>query len=108
MPHRSVGEELFPNVQPESLLVRLEAIPSSPIDSHINTTSLQVVAESSKTSPEPPLLQTKQSQLPQLFFIRLVLQTPHQFCCPSLDMFQGLNVLLVVRGPKLNTILEVC
>ena len=71
----------------------------------LNTISLQ---ECNEASPGPPLLQTKQSQLPQLFFIRLVLQTPHQFCCPSLDMFQGLNVLLVVRGPKLNTILEVC
>ena len=44
------------------------------------TTSLQEV------------LQTKQSQVPHLLLIRLVLQTPHQFCCPSQDMFQGLRV----------------
>ena len=55
----------------------------------------------------PPLLQTKQSQFPQLQFIRLVLQTAHQFRCPTLDMLQGLNVFLVVKGPKLNTVLEV-
>ncbi|GAB0203357.1 hypothetical protein GRJ2_002801300 [Grus japonensis] len=28
-------------------------------------------------------------------------------CCPSLDTLQHLNVLLVVRGPKVNTVLEV-
>ena len=52
------------------------------------TTSLQEVAECNEVSPEPPLLQTKQSQLPQLLLKRLVLQTPHQFCCPSLDTYQ--------------------
>ncbi|KAK1197855.1 CFTR regulator, partial [Pygoscelis papua] len=49
----------------------------------------------------------KQPQLPQPLLIRLVLQTPHQPRCPSLDTFQHLNVLLVVRGPKLNTVFEV-
>ena len=71
------------------------------------TTSLQVVIESNEVAPEPPLLQTEQSQLPQPLLIRFMLQTPHQFCCPSLDMFQGLNVFLVVRSSKLNRILEV-
>ena len=58
-------------------------------------------------SPEPPLLQTKQSQLPQLLLIRPVLQTPHQLSYPFLDMLQGLGVFLAVRGPKVNTVLEV-
>jgi len=56
---------------------------------------------------EPPLLQTEQSQLLQLLLIRPVLQTPHQVCCPSLDTLQGLDVFLTVRGPKLDTVLEV-
>jgi len=55
---------VFPNVQPEPSLVQLEAIPSRPITSHtreeadpqLTTTSLQVVIESNKVSPEPPLL----------------------------------------------------
>ena len=34
------------------------------------TISLQEVVECSEVSPEPPLLQTKQSQLPQLLIIR--------------------------------------
>ena len=75
----------FPNVQPESSLAQLEAIPSSPITSHpreeagpqLTTASLQVVMESNKVSPEPPLLQTEQSQLLQLPLTRPVLQTPN-------------------------------
>ena len=83
-PDHPFREVVFPNVQPESFLAQLEAIPSSPIASHtreeadpqLTTTSLQVVIESNKVSPEPPLLQTEQSQLLQPLFIRPVLQTP--------------------------------
>ncbi|KAK4817635.1 hypothetical protein QYF61_021781 [Mycteria americana] len=49
----------------------------------------------------------KQPQLPEPLLIRLVLQTLHQLRCPSLDTLQHLNVSLVVRGPKLNTVFEV-
>jgi len=64
--------------------MQFEAIPSSPIlgytrektDPHFTTISLQVVVESNKVSPEPPLLQTEQCQFPQPLLIRLVLQTP--------------------------------
>ena len=52
------------------------------------------------------LLQTEQSQLCQLLLISPVLQTPHQLHCPSLDTFHGLDVFLMMRGPKLNTVLE--
>ena len=101
-PDHSLREVVFPNIQPESSLTQLEAIPSSPIASyvgeeagpHLTSTSLQVVVESDKVFPEPPLLQTKQSQLPELLPVRLVLQTPHQLCCPSLDMLQSLSVFL--------------
>jgi len=96
--------------------MQLEAISSCPITSDLGeetntclttTTSFQVVVESSKVPPQPPLLQTKQSQFPQPFLVRLVLQTPQQLPCPSLDTLQHLNVLLVVRGPKLNTVHQV-
>jgi len=94
--------------------MQLEAIASSPIAGYLReetntcltTTSFQVFVETNKVLPQPPLLQTKQPQFPQLFLLRLVLQTPHQPHCPSLDTLQHLNVLLVVRGPKLNTVLE--
>jgi len=50
-PDHSLREQLFPNVQPESPLVQLEAIPSSPVtiymgveaNPQLTTTSLQVV-----------------------------------------------------------------
>ncbi|KAK4810445.1 hypothetical protein QYF61_004225 [Mycteria americana] len=51
--------------------------------------------------------EAKQPQFPQPLLIRLVLQTLHQLRCPSLDTLQHLNVSLVVRGPKLNTVYKV-
>ena len=78
VPDHPFREVVFPNAQSEASLVQLEAIPSSPITSHpreevdpqLTTTSLQAVIESNKVSPEPPLLQTEQSQLLQLLLIR--------------------------------------
>ncbi|KAK4810598.1 hypothetical protein QYF61_007335 [Mycteria americana] len=49
----------------------------------------------------------KKPQFPQPLLIRLVLLTLHQLHCPSLDTLQHLNVFLVVRGPKLNTVVKV-
>ena len=110
----TLSEKKYFLIQPEFHLAQLEAVPYSPIaiymgkeaESHLTTASLQVVVESDEVSPEPPLLQTKQSQLTQLLHTRLVLQTPHQLHCP-LDILQGLNDFLAVRGPKLNTVLKV-
>ena len=88
-------------------MVQLEVIPSSSITSYmgeeagsyLTTASFQVVVDCSTISLEPSVLLTKQFQFPQPLPIRLVFHTPHQLCCPSL--------FLVVRGPKLNTELEV-
>jgi len=84
VPGHSFRKVVLPNIQPEPPVAQFEAIPSSPItgymreeaDPHLTTTSLQEVAESSKVSSEPPLLQTEPFHLPQLLPIRLVLQTP--------------------------------
>ncbi|KAK4827059.1 hypothetical protein QYF61_013700 [Mycteria americana] len=92
------SEEIFPNIQSKPLLMQLEAISSRPIacylgeetDPHLSTASFQA----------------KQPQFPQLLLIRLVLQTLHQLRCSSLDTLQHLNVLLAVRGPKLNTVFK--
>ena len=94
-------------------LKQLEAIASHPIASYLGeetntcltTTSFQVVVESNKVFPQPSLLQAKQSQFPQLLLIKPILS--HQPCCSSLETLQQLNVFLVVRGPKLNTVLNV-
>ncbi|KAK4823743.1 hypothetical protein QYF61_006012 [Mycteria americana] len=93
------SEVKFPNIQSKPPVAQLEAISSCPVtsylgeetDPHLSTTSFQA----------------KQSQLPQPLLIRLLLQTLHQLCCPSLDTLQHLNVSLVVKGPKLNTVFEV-
>jgi len=121
IPHHSFWEEILPHIQPEPSLVQLKAITSHCItnylgkeaNSHLVTTSFQVALESDKVSPEPPLLQTKQSQFPQLFLIRLVCQTPYELHCPSSNTFQGLSISLVLEGPKtehstkgLNTVLK--
>ena len=86
MPDRAFGEVL-PNVQPKYPQKQLEATPFSPIasymgeeaNSHLTTTSSQAIVEINEVFPEPPLLQTEQSQLPQLLLISLVLQTHHSF-----------------------------
>ncbi|KAK4829565.1 hypothetical protein QYF61_005234, partial [Mycteria americana] len=64
------------------------------------------VGSSGSTPPtgRHPFAMAKQPQFPQPLLIRLVLQTLHQLRCPSLDTLQPLNISLVVRGPKLNTI----
>jgi len=80
---------------------------SEEADSHLAIASFQMVVGSDEISFGSPLLQTKQSQLLQPFPMSLVFQTYHQVCCVSLDMLQCLNVPLVVRGPKLNTVSEV-
>ena len=70
MPNHSFWEDIFLNIQPESSLVQLVAIPCHPIGSytgeeanpHLTTASFQLAVESDYVSPEPPFLQTKQTQ----------------------------------------------
>jgi len=76
-------------------------------NTHFSTPPFQITVENKKVFPQPPLLQTKQPQFSQLLLIRLALQTLHQLRCPSLDTLQHLNILFVVRAPKLNTLFEV-
>ena len=73
MPDHSFSKEIFPNIQSKPPLVQLEATASRPIagylgeetNTRLTTTSFQVVVESNKVPPQPPLLQTEQPQLPQ-------------------------------------------
>ena len=96
-------------------MMQLEVIPTSPIassvgekiDSHLTTASFQEAVESSKFSPEPSLLQTKQFQFLLPLPIRPMLQISHQLHHPPLNMFQGFYVFLLVRDPKLNRLLNV-
>ncbi|XP_053940070.1 uncharacterized protein LOC128854090 [Cuculus canorus] len=111
VPNDPFCEKFFPDVQSDPPLAQLEAIPPCPVPCHLgeeasihlSTTSFQVVVESNKVSPQPPLLQAKQPQFPHPLLISLVLQ----LCCTSLDTLQSLNVLLAAKGPELNTGFEV-
>ncbi|KAK4824898.1 hypothetical protein QYF61_021138 [Mycteria americana] len=76
------SEVKFPNIQSKPPLVQLEAISSRPITCYLGK----------QTDPH---LSTPS------------FQTLHQLRCPSLDTLQHLNVSLVARGSKLNTVFEV-
>uniref|UniRef100_A0A8D0EHR3 von Willebrand factor C and EGF domains n=1 Tax=Strix occidentalis caurina TaxID=311401 RepID=A0A8D0EHR3_STROC len=88
-------------LQSDPALAQLEAIPSCRLflgsrdSSPLSAPSFQGVVEGHEVSPQPPLLQTKPPQFPQLLPIRPVLQTLHQLHCPSLDAGWG-----GVGGPR--------
>ncbi|KAF1462691.1 Leucine-rich repeat and calponin homology domain-containing protein 1, partial [Spheniscus demersus] len=89
---------------------RLSATEVKETDTHLASTSFQVVVEHNKVSPQPPFLQAKQSQFPQPLLIRLVLQTLHQLHCPSLDTPQHLNyhfVCLQSRAAECDELLRI-
>ncbi|RMC14734.1 hypothetical protein DUI87_06908 [Hirundo rustica rustica] len=99
----------------ESEIPKLETVSSCSVccrlekeaNPQLTTATLQEVVECDKVTSESPFLQAKQPQLPQSFFVRLVLQAPHQPRCPPLDTLKHLNVLPKLRGPELDTILKV-
>jgi len=51
-----------------------------------------------EVSPEPLLFQARQSQFPQLLLARLMLQSLHQLCCPSLDRGGTISSLLLLTA----------
>jgi len=65
----SFTNEIVPNIQSKPPLTQLEVVASCPMANYageetnacLTTTSFQVVVESNEVSPQPPLLQTKQS-----------------------------------------------
>ena len=69
--------------------------------------TLYIFININKVTPQSPLLQTKETQLPQPFFIREVLHSLNHLCCPALDPLQQFPVLLELRGPELDTIFQV-
>ena len=70
---------------------------------HSAVSTFQILEESSKVSPQPPLPQTKQPQFLQSLLVAHIPQALHKPCCPSSDLLQHLNVLSGLRCPKLNT-----
>ncbi|KAK4832881.1 hypothetical protein QYF61_026431 [Mycteria americana] len=76
------------------------------VDNYKKAEDAEAAKEDNTTVHVEVETKAKQPQFPQPLLIRLLLQTLHQLRCPSLDMLQHLNVSLVVRGPKLNTVFE--
>ena len=113
LPHRSLGEGIVPNSQPEPPLAQRQAIPSRPTavpweqrPTPPHTASFQVVAESQEVSPEPPLLQTEQPRFPQPLPITLcsrALTAPLPFSGHA----PGPQCLSRSEGPALSAALEV-
>jgi len=76
----SLSKEVLPSIQSKHTLTQLQDTASHPITAYLGeetntcltTTSFQVVAERNKVALQP-LLQTKQSQFPQLLLVRLEL-----------------------------------
>ncbi|KAK4812466.1 LOW QUALITY PROTEIN: hypothetical protein QYF61_026459 [Mycteria americana] len=68
---------------------------------------LKILAGCYKVSPQPSLLQAEQPQLSQPVLVGEVLQPSHHFRGPPLDPLQQLHVLLVLRDPELDTVLQV-
>jgi len=115
VPNNLFCKEVFPDIQPKPLLAQLEAISPRPVTWHqweetkpaLALSTFQILEESNKVSPQPPLPQTKQPQFLQSLLGGHILQALHQPCCCSFHQLQHLNVPSVLRCPKLTTVLEV-
>lgn len=68
------------------------------------TPSFQGVLEGDGITLQPPLLKTKQPQLPQLFLLRLVFWS---FCDPCSLLWTHSTTSIKVRSPEVDTALDV-
>jgi len=64
------------------------------------------VGSHNEVSPDPSLLQAKQAQFTQPFFIGEVLQPSDHLCGPPQDPLQELHVLPVLGATGLDTVLQ--
>ena len=115
MLHHPLCEKLPTHIQPKPPLSQFKTISPCPITIHTRKQSfsllficsLQVLEGHNEVSLEPSLLQTKQAQFPQPFFIGEVLQPSHHLSGPSLDLFlELLHVFLVLGAPGLDAVLK--
>lgn len=60
----------------------------------------------SEFSPEPSLLQTKQSQLPQLAFVGKVLQHSDNPCGPPPDLLRKPHIFTELEAPDMHAVLQ--
>ena len=95
--------------------MQLWTIPTRPITGHqgedlscsLSASPPQEALESSEVAPRLPFLQTGQTQCSQLPLTGDDFQPSHQVCCPFLNAFRDLHILLELWGPELHTVLKV-
>ena len=112
--HHPLAEKLPPNIQPKPPLSQFKTIPPCPITIHphkqpfplLFICSLQVLEGCNEVSLEPSLLQAKQAQFPQPFFIGEVLQPSDHHSGPPLDLVQERHILPALGAPGLEVILQ--
>lgn len=78
------------------------------IDTHLTTTSSQLIRKSSEDSSQPLFLQTKRPQFLQPFLKHFVFQSRQQLHYSSLNAFQQLSVFLVMRETEPKTEHSIC
>ena len=69
------------------------------------TLVLYIFININKVTPQSPLLQAKETQLPQPFLIRKMLHSLNH-CGSALDSLKQFPVLLDLRGPELDAIFQ--
>lgn len=68
----------------------------------------QAVTHIGEITPEPSLLQARQSQISQPLLDCQMLQSPNHLCGPSLDSLLHAHVCIELGSPKLDPALELC
>ena len=76
------------------------------LDPLLLVSSFQILEDGSEICLKLSLLQGKQSQLPQPFFMGEVLHPSDHLSGPSLDLLQQLHILLVLGALGLGTVLQ--
>ena len=98
-------KEVLPDIQPKLTLAQLQAISPHPVTCHqweetnpaLTISTFQILEESNEVSPQPSFPHTKQPQILQLLLVWHILQALHRPCCPSLDLLQMKQIVILMR-----------
>ena len=83
------------NLRPFPLV--LSPVTSEETNPTLTVGTFQILEESNTVSPQPPFLQTKQPQFLQSFLVGHIVQALHRPCCPSLDLLQIKQIVILMR-----------
>jgi len=77
------------------------------LNNSLSTSPPHEAVESKEVAAQPPFLQTRQAQRAQPFPSGHSFQPFHQLCCPCLDTFKDLHILLKLWSPEVHAVLKV-